>query len=463
MSTATETPPPPAAPSPISDYARSIAESFGMVIKPPEPNIEPEPEKPEILPSMADLIAMSKAKADAPAPTPTPTPAPAPVPTPTPAPPEPEPVKVVASTTDGLKALGEKVDALAKSIPAAPAPAPAPEPPADDLTDEDKSYVETALTDEQREEIEVAQYAAAKNPEKYKAHAKNMVGFYRKLNEYTTANPEAEEGELKKFIADNRPKYNGRDRSKLKEAMVEERAEERTVKRLQPQIEAANRKLFEIETKPLVKAAHAQFVDSLAAGQIKMLDGIDPIEKEVVEAARTMPFAELLEKYPVEGRPVARAIAAGEEFLALRANLEKFSPENDVHNFLFGFLAQQSSFVMKRPEDQRVRDGKQFAPYMVFNAMKPEEQEKHWTFTDAQVLNMIAQDSAMEISRDVKRLEAAGFKRAKVEKPGNPTPAPSPAPSPSPVMGSTPSAGASVPSPTVKPHADTFKLLGLPA
>lgn len=507
---ATATPPP--TPATIPDEAKNIADAFKMDLKetfkdilkdPADKKIEPVPDpnapapEPEMS-NLSDILARKKAFAPA-----TPdgnkaatTPA-APAATAAATTPAPEtkvdvtpaapaaPVQVVASTTDELKSslndLAAGMEKLHKTVSAQPAAAPATEPAA---PDDEQAYIE-GLTEEQKEEIELAKFAAEEMPERYKDQSKKLVAFYKKLDDFVKENPETEKEELDKFILDNRPKYQGGDKRKIDISLVTKKAEERVQQRMSKEIEKTQRRVYELETRPAVKAAHQTFVKTMEAGQVKVPEGVPVIDKEIVLAVTTqggemeivdgvpVPKA-ALKKHRIEAVPVAKAVALSEEFLNLRSNLSPYDLQRPLCYKVAEFLHHQSENFMRRPAEQRtLPDGRTFAPYLAYSGMNQQDRAKHFTFTDEQVLSMLATTAALEINNELKNLQESGFTRVAAPKPAGTAPAETPAPAapasvpsgtPSPVFGGSgsPMAGATVSTPSTSPHAEVFRRLGLP-
>lgn len=450
------TPPPaapPANPPSVDPFAADLAKSMNLVIE--GGNVAPiEPAKletppPTVEPAMVTLgekVAMKPEGAPNTPPPPAPTPQPAPAPTPTSVP---EPSK---------KVVVKKAEPKPVVVPPAPTPAPAPQPPATPPpapapapVNSDEEYIK-GLSEAQREELELARYAESKHPE-MKGKANEVLAYFKKVDEFALKHPDLtpESDEFKQFVANNQPKFSNRralEVSRIKDQAVDEAAQ-KLRKETDDKLAEIRRKTYELETRPKVEKAVKEFEEALTSGQYAVPEGVSDIGNEVAKRIKEVGYDKALKEYPVEAPLIKQSMAAAQEYLNIMNGLATVDFNNPTHSWLADFVEQQGNFFAQNAKPaQKVVDGRTFLPRAQFSELartNPKEATRHWTFTDAQILEMIAVNGLVAAHSEVQRLEQAGFKRErKSAKPENqlPTPAPQPTPQPSLPTGS-PRAGAS--------------------
>lgn len=120
---------------------------------------------------------------------------------------------------------------------------------------------------EVQREIELATFAAAKNPERYAGMADKVKSFYAWNAEHTAAkakelggerSPEFREyldsDEYKALVVQNRPSYARGDRVKLAEDLIATRARAEARQEMAPELKALERKTAELEHAPVIRA-----------------------------------------------------------------------------------------------------------------------------------------------------------------------------------------------------------------
>jgi hypothetical protein len=392
----------------------------------------------------AKAEADAKAKETPPPAAPSVTPAPA-----TPAPPAaPEPPKKVEV---GKKSnLRDEItrtvsDAIAKALPVQPppplpppqAPARAPEP-----TD---SYVQN-LGETEREEIELARYAEKSMPDRYNGMANRFVAYFKALDEYVSKgradNPERAfdetDADFQRWQRQNRPDFKGADRQKLIRQQIREEAARDAEKAVQAREVALNRRLSQVEARPVIEKSVAEFGAKVAT---LLTQGEDPL-KEIAEKAAQVGWQKLADEDPAVAGRVHAVVADGERklgaYLALATNAADFDTANPDHVWINGFVDNQGKYFAQHGGDFRrtqfpdgsVRD---FLPLAEFNRrynLNPATANLFWTFQPGDIEQLLVQNTrqlATQTAREeIARLEKSGFKRqqkpaSEPEKPGKPT------------------------------------------
>lgn len=357
--------------------------------------------------------------------------------------------------------LSEVVDkALDKRLPKTPEQPPKKDEP---TADPDATYIE-ALSDDWKYEISLARLAEKKLG--LKGKVKETIAFSKSLDEYIDKHKDEDgrtfdenDEDYQKFLRQKRPKYSPVERRRievlhevepqLKEAKREVRSE------LEPKLEAAEERSREMEAKPKI----AEDLKKFNAALLTLDEQSDPLLKETVELVKTKGDG-AIEDDPVYGSIVLKELkgaeAAAAEFLALSNGLKKPDAANPLHKYLMDFMEAQGQHIATHGGDLRTRklaDGtaQTFLPRSEYSKrlrVDPDEtRSKYFTFSDADVLDMLAINARGLIGQQVKaaneELTKAGYGRQKPAKtpekpketpakpPSSDTPPPKPAAKPS--------------------------------
>ena len=296
-------------------------------------------------------------------------------------------------------------------------------------TDDDK-FVKT-LTDEERDEYELAVYASQQG-DAHKGKPAEVLGFFRKVQQFSTSNPtaDAESQEFKEFIDKNRPSWKPGERNRLNRKMIEDSA----VKRVEEKLRSENNteqqktqaKLREVEARPVVEKNLERFTGAILGDRaaIGLPAEIEGISENVINDAKTMTPDQLAAAHPVEGPVVAQHLVATREFEKLVSGAVDFDPNNQNHQFLVRFLDQQEGQFSKAPEENRVIEGRSWVPRSQMSELlvtDPARARKHWTFSDDQVRKMLAFNAHAATQSRIDNLSKSGFKREKIQKPASTT------------------------------------------
>lgn len=455
----------------------------GAIEKAPE---TPPPSRETPMPEFTTMGEHARYKAERAATPPAPTPdpaaaAPAATPAPTATPPAPEPPAKPKLQVEKGKPIEEIVEGVVKRLtkPAEP-PAPAqPSKPAEPAgtPDPDAAYIE-ALTEEQRDEVELARYAAKAMPDKYGQMAKRTVDYLKKVDEFISTKqkedpnwkPEEDE-EFDDFIRENRPTYQPGDKRKLERSWIAADVTKEVESKFQPKIEQAERAARVHEIKPELEKATESYrqtvVQALAPDDKSPFHGV--VAKAIEGGLTEEAWKEAKKVDPLVvnvTRPIVeRAVAMGKTVLELVSGIGQQVPynpalsPNHVQNMealkqaqLFQFIDTQEQLFNQSGGNLKVANGKMFLPRREFYKLPEQEQAKHWTLTPTDILGMLADDAAIQaktaVDREIAQRQEEGFTRnghASVPKTET---APAPPPKtgdPSPKATVTPSPGAATP------------------
>jgi hypothetical protein len=441
---------------------RTMLEGLGLALgeKPKAPDRGPE--KPSIGRTVSDTLKFADEKrateaatppeppkpgdaAPAPAPEATPAPAPEPPPAPTPGKPvEVEKRKPVDKIVEDAirKVIGEKP----APTPAAPAPAAPAVPAADPF--------EATLNDDERDAMNFARYAAEKNPEKYGSLPAKQLAFFKEVDGYIrtarTQNPERvfdeSDAEFMRFIQQNKPKLDQRDRKTLERQQIVEEAEQRASEKMRKETDELRRETHVLKTKPIVEQAVQTFTRE---SEDAIANDANSPAAPIVKAAREKGWDNLLKEDQVFA-PIVRhyqneSVRLASIYESAVAGLVEFRPDvNRDHEWLHTFVTRRAADFKQNGGEGLVRGEKTFLTPKEFSALRqsdPAKVAQHWTFDDRDVLTLLADNTRWNMNealkREEQRLAASGFQRSakpqlpKTENPPTP-PTPSPTPPPTP-------------------------------
>lgn len=400
----------------------SLLRSLELTVNPADPNPRvpdaPEPdtgvEKPSTVDdfsdrsgSLADKLArIEKEGTNAPTPTPPadPTPTPeavtptgdAPVtPTPTPNPETPEPA----------------VAELPKiKVPELPRPM------SDDivLPPPPSTLDVSGLDEDEVEEVRTAEFAEQRYPQRYPGHAKRVLEYIRKHKQFVKTqeqeNPDVSFDQsntaYQRFLEANRPTITSSERKRLERERLLEEAASIAERRLAGKTKKLEEEVTQLKATPLVERTINDF-KSLVKEIMPKED--DPI---VLEKAEEM---------------TGLAVTAGKEYLLLSSQLKQFDTKNETHKWLADFIKEQGELYVQSKHESLRRGGKSFLPRHQFNNLPADERAKHFSFSDEDVLQLIAVNAKAAAEFHAKterdRLKRAGYTRTpSATAPTSPTP-----------------------------------------
>jgi hypothetical protein len=422
---------PPKAPEPKTDpFVSNLAKTLGMTVS-EEPKIEPVQLDQPVTANrtLAEIVVANQDKAKE---TPPPPPAsPAPPATPPAEPPKVEPPKEkVEVKRPEAEALRQKLEEL-KSQPPATAPS-LPAPPAAPPAAPDDDYVKS-LTDEQKDDLELAKYAETKGQS---GVSQKLVGFYKDFDAWVIANPEASSADIDEYTRTHRPVI--QNRRKLEREWVADTTKNTLEKQLSERTQELERRQHALEIKPKIESIVRSFSDLLTdPKQLSLPADVTGIDREVVECIQKEGYQAAVQKYPIEAPIAQQTIGAVESYLKMVNGVEPYRPQYDgrgnpvnMQAWIAQFIARQENLMMQAPEEKQLNSAKQrFLPadkYTKLLQEKPEEASKYYTFSDDWIIDLLAVNANISASAKLKELEAAGFKRERPSKTANPPPPPTP-------------------------------------
>lgn len=353
---------------------------------------------------------------------------PAPTPDPVPAV-DPTPIAVVPAPEPEVKPvpIPEVRKIKLPDIPAVPPDAAPIAPIASDRLDL------SGLDEDEVEEVERAQFAERAHPEKYVGHAQRVLGFIRKHKDFIGQMEAAGEDDIestskyKSFVKQNRPAISNAERRRLDQERIAEEVAQRTKAEVSREVSELRKQLIETRAAPIVQQAVNDFRQTVVS--------ILPKEEDPLVQQTSERYAQ-------------HAVTAANEFLYLSNRLKPYDGNNPIHKNLGDFLEQQASVFIQSKDANLKRGNQTFVSRATYNTMASAERSKHFTFTDEDVLGILAvnakQAAEHEVATERKRLEAAGYIRQDKKVAPVVAPRAQVEPPPSPRAGASPS----LPTPT---------------
>ena len=272
------------------------------------------------------------------------------------------------------------------------------------------------------------------------------------MDAYITAHPDAtpESDEYQEFVAANRPKWSPRERRQVEREMVKSEAAAQVRAETDARIQEQKREIHTLKVTPQIEATLSQF-NKLLSTDLTVPEGVDPIGKEVAAAIATKGYAEAAKEFAVEAPIIAQHQATARAYLEISHDVVRFDPNNPTHNWLNSFVQRQGAILAAQPAAAKTRDGRTFLPLHEFAQLSrtnSQAAQRHWTFTDKDILDCIAMNGVCQVNGEIKKLEASGFKRDKkvlkteniqnpaapvIDPPPNTRSAPTPSPGPGPI------------------------------
>lgn len=311
-------------------------------------------------------------------------------------------------------------------VPPTPAEPPVPAP----VADPDAAFIVT-LDDDQKDELQMAEFAEKKFPELAGMRAKTL-NYFKKVEEFGTKNPDATPDDAQQFINSVKPDWKPGQKKKVERTFVTEMATaaatEAAEKKFQPEIDAAKNRIKLQELQPLITKAVGEFESLMTSSEAVGNSELTVMPAEVGQKIAEVGYEKALEDFAIEAPIYQSHKNAASEWMKLTNGLTKYNPANPAHNWLYNFVDNQGRIYATNPKSV-AEDGRRFMPlaqHLELSRINPDEARKYYTFNDQNVLDMLALNANTALNDQLKKLEKAGFKREK--KNNLPVPANTPAP-----------------------------------
>lgn len=258
------------------------------------------------------------------------------------------------------------------------------------------------LDEDEVEEVKTALFAERQYPEKYNGYGKRVLEFIQKHKQFVkqqeTENPDVSfdnsNAAYQKFLQGNRPAATNSERKRLERERLLDEAASMAEKRLASKTKRLEDEVTQLKATPIVEKTLNDYRSML---KDLMPKDEDPL---VVEAVTTMS---------------GKAVEAGKEFLLLSSSLKPYDSSNETHKWLANFIQEQGELYQKSGHASLKRGTRSFVPRAKFNSLPADERAKHFTFTDEDVLQIIAVNAKAaaeyHATNEKERLNKAGYTR----------------------------------------------------
>lgn len=311
--------------------------------------------------------------------------------------------------------------AAAPAQPAAKPASTAATPPAPKREEKKEAPVDVVIpethlphfNEEDKDEFQIFAFAERAFAKECPDASKKFLEFIDARKQFVSENPNATEDDLAAWNEENAPQLPRGLRRRIEMGYVTAKAKEQVRAEMEEQINPVLEHQREIELKPQVDAAIENVISSLDTSVV---------HPDIIEAARK---GERVEGDDIEFPVVAAAINAGRIWANIGLGIETFDVTNPAHQWIVGFVANQSTAFKKTGGDALKRDGKDFMPYMEFyKAVEkdPTVAEKFFTWSDDDVLKELGKFATAQVSDEVAKL-----KKYEARRNGGKAPTPPPA------------------------------------
>jgi len=315
-----------------------------------------------------------------------------------------------------LKVKGRVVDPDFKPSTPAPPRRQIPSTPDDPFVSE--------LNEDEKDRYNLAKWAS-QNVRGQESLAGDYLNFFKGHKDYINKRLEEDPDlELKDdegyntFVEAARPKINIKDLEREKWTQA---AEQRAMKRMQPEIQRLSREQTRIQNAPVAKEnigrARKLMVEAIPEGMRKEL------YENAEDYAKRNPF-----EVNIVNTAVANGLALTQAFYDILYEIVDYNEQDSVHRALSEFInSEQESFIQS---GKTKRNGKLFVRRERFPHVPDEEKGKYYTFTDDDIARLLAMrtKSTMEGQLDQMRNQfaSAGYTRSGVPAPSAPAATPEP-------------------------------------
>ena len=267
-----------------------------------------------------------------------------------------------------------------------------------------------SLSSEEKERYELAQWAAANMPDKQGLAGQYLTFFKnhkRYINKRLTDDPDIElehdEG-YKKFLQSDKPKVNVRE---IEHARISRHAETSAVNKLAPEIARLERQQKAMQGGPVAQqrfeASKVHFKNAIP----KDMQG--EFSKNPAAFSEQRPFETKIVNSVLED-----AFAMAQSFYNILHEVEDYNEQNASHVGLSKWIdKEQTDFINS---GKTKKDGKVFIRRERYPEVSEAEREKYYTFTDDEVIQLLAlrvnQNISGKLSHLHKQLSSAGYSRS---------------------------------------------------
>lgn len=262
--------------------------------------------------------------------------------------------------------------------------------------EEESVDLDEELSEEDKDDLEFAQYAAAKMGDKYKDLPKKLDSFYKRRKEFTEymtsehgnrfdeADPEYAE-----FVRKHYPVMRDIDRRKLERQRIEDSVYAKLRREQDAAKQELDKKTHRLEVQPTVEKTVDKFRER--ASKLMAPPEDDPLRKDVFV------------------KKLADAEGMATVYLKAAAGVEEWNPnKNQAHAWLSRFIETEATKA--EANGTREIDGtkKKFvhpAKYAAMRSNNPNQAAGYWTWSHDDILDKIAEQAKAEAENEITQLE----------------------------------------------------------
>ncbi len=252
--------------------------------------------------------------------------------------------------------------------------------------------------------VQLAHFAEIQNPTRYSGHARRTLDHIKQVKAYRTQK-QSEDPSIE-FNDDNdeyqnlvrrAPGYERGDRERMERKRLSEEIRRETLKEVSVSQQKLEQELRGLKAAPVVDKTVAAF-DEFLSTELP-LKSEDVLESETAQNIRSI------------------ASAAAREFMLLSTQLKSYDPKNEAHTWLAKFIQEQGEVLQKSDAPQKTRGSKTFVTRASYHSMPEAKKAEHFTFSDQEVLELLAINAKLAAEQIVKtereKLEKYGYKHTK--------------------------------------------------
>lgn len=312
--------------------------------------------------------------------------------------------------------------------------------------EDEEAIDETGLDDDQKDELELARFAAKQDGKRYGELPKKLSSFWKSIDDYV-AKASAEDPnrtfdendeEYQKWLrAQDRPVLSQVERRRLEKEKIKDEIRQEEGQQVSQATSRLERKIREMEAKPIIDEVKSSLPKRIIERMATVNDS--PV-KDLADKIKTEGVKALEEEFPVEMKQVEvihkRATDLATEMMNLATGASDFAlhdpklPHNHIqnqraaiHSELVNWVNNQDALFQQIGKDSLVRrssDGsvKMFMPraqYMSKLAQDPSSVAANWTWEPQDYVEFMAMEAAIRSNAVIKTsqdaLKAAGYER----------------------------------------------------
>ena len=264
-------------------------------------------------------------------------------------------------------------------------------------------FVKNLLPEEQ-EAYQISRWAA-RNVKGHENLDKQYLEFFKKHKKFLDDNSDydlSDSEEYKKFLEQNKPKVNLKN---FEREMWTADAEQRAIKRMQPEIMKLRRNQDKIQGEPIAR-------QNINNAKKVLFESIPDDLKTIIQGSG---IKGLVDQNPIEAKIINDSLSNAQEmvntFYQIVHNVENYDEKNPKHQAVSDFINKEQERFIKG--GRTVKGGKTFVRRERMPLVPQDQLGKYYTFSDDDIVNLIALRAKEAMGGQIKNtrsaLEKAGY------------------------------------------------------